>query len=69
MSSTQPNLFQPHVTLGTKLVGEVHMSSGWFDAIEPFRTTFNAGKKACGYSSPEFRVVPKQCNAMNRACA
>ena len=27
---------------------EVHMSLGWFDATEPFRTTCNAKNKACG---------------------
>ena len=35
----QRNLFGPRVTLRTKLVGDIHMSSV---VLEPFRTTCNA---------------------------
>ena len=31
------SLFEPRGTLRTRLVGNVHISSVWFDATEPFR--------------------------------
>ena len=43
----QQNLFEQRVILRTRLVGEVQMSSWWFDATEPFRTTCNSKNKAC----------------------
>ena len=45
--SKQRNLLEQCATLRTRFVGEVHMSSGWFEATEPFRTTLHA-KNSCG---------------------
>ena len=54
---TQLNPFEPRVMLRTRLVGEVHMSSGWFNASEPYRTMCKAKNKACERGSHEFGVV------------
>ena len=37
--STIPNLFEPLCNIKNKACGEVHKSSGWFKAMEPFSVT------------------------------
>ena len=46
--STQPNYFEPRVTLRIRPVREVHMSSGWFKETVHFETMCNTKNRACG---------------------